>query len=368
MATERKTTSKMEAVRPRETLTEGIPTVDIPDVVRRSSHPPDALPRSEPASGRPPMLSLSELEHYEEDTDVGRLTPIHLQRPADSTKRDRAILTVITGLHAGQIFSLDSDSVVIGRGRDTLIRIDDAGISRQHTCITRNKDGSYSVEDLGSTNGTFIGARRIVDKEQLTTGDRIQIGSNIVLRFAVTDGADEALARQLYEASTRDSLTRIFNRKYFFARLNSEIAYGIRHKTLVSVILFDIDHFKRVNDEHGHLGGDVVLRLVAAQVEKSIRLEDVLARYGGEEFAILVRGIEHARANRFGERIRAAVERLVVPWEGKSLRTTVSVGVASLNELSELATGEGLLGLADVRLYRAKQKGRNRVCAEGNDD
>jgi diguanylate cyclase (GGDEF)-like protein len=222
-------------------------------------------------------------------------------------------------------------------------------------------DGKFVVEDLGSTNGTFVQGRRI-DRSDLHTGDRLQIGPNVVLRFAILDEAEEKLAHQLYEASTKDALTKVYNRKYLLERMAAEEAYSHRHKSPLSVILFDLDHFKKVNDTHGHLAGDVTLRLVAAQVQRTIRTEDVLARYGGEEFVILVRGVAHANSARFAERVRKAVERLTIPWENVQLRATISVGVSSLAELPEGGqTGDALLHLADGRLYEAKAGGRNRV-------
>jgi diguanylate cyclase (GGDEF)-like protein len=223
-------------------------------------------------------------------------------------------------------------------------------------------EGKFVVEDLSSTNGTFVGGTKI-ERTELHTGDRVQVGPNVVLRFAILDEAEEQLAHQLYEASTKDGLTKVYNRKYFVERMAAEVAYAQRHASLLSVILFDLDLFKRVNDTHGHLAGDVVLRVVAAQVQRTIRTEDVLARYGGEEFVILVRGIPHANASHFGERVRKAVERLSIPWEQIQIRATISVGVSSLSELSEATTGDAVLHLADERLYTAKSGGRNRVVA-----
>jgi diguanylate cyclase (GGDEF)-like protein len=223
-------------------------------------------------------------------------------------------------------------------------------------------DGKFYVEDLGSTNGTFVGGRR-VERAELRAGDRVQIGPNVVVRFAILDEAEEQLAHQLYEASTKDALTKVYNRKYFVERLAAEVAYAQRHKTPLSLVLFDLDHFKKVNDTHGHLAGDVVLRVVAAQVQRTIRTEDVLARYGGEEFVVLVRGIPHANVAHFGERVRKAVERLTVPWEQIQMKATISVGVASLSECDDKATGDTILHKADERLYRAKSAGRNRVIA-----
>jgi len=226
----------------------------------------------------------------------------------------------------------------------------------------RAMDGKFYVEDLGSTNGTFVGGRR-VERAELRAGDRVQIGPNVVVRFAILDEAGEQLAHQLYEASTKDALTKVYNRKYLVERLAAEVAYAHRHKTPLSLVLFDLDHFKKVNDTHGHLAGDVVLRVVAAQVQRTIRTEDVLARYGGEEFVILVRGILHPAVTHFGERVRRAVERLSIPWEQLQIKATISVGVASLSECDDKATGDTLLHKSDERLYLAKSGGRNRVVA-----
>jgi len=192
-------------------------------------------------------------------------------------------------------------------------------------------------------------------------------------RTCFNQGADRArrtsrspswsnLAHKLYEGSTRDALTGLYNRKYAGERLAAEVAYAHRHGTLLSLVLFDLDYFKRVNDSFGHLAGDGVLRVVAGQVQKTIRAEDVLARYGGEEFVVLVRGIEHKSVGVLAERIRKGVERLEIPWESRNLKTTVSIGVASLSECGPKAAAEALVALADERLYQAKAGGRNRVC------
>ncbi len=280
-------------------------------------------------------------------------------------ERDRPVLSVVGGLNAGQVFPLTRTETVIGRGTDAHVRLVDAGVSREHARVLISEDGAVVVEDLGSTNGTYVGGERIKQRT-LRPHDRIQIGPQVVLWFQVMSQEEEALSRQLYDSSTRDHLTRLYNRKYLAERLATEVAYAIRHRTRVGLIIFDLDHFKRVNDEHGHLGGDEVLKAVAARVQRVIRTEDVLARYGGEEFVIIARGIEHENLARFGERVRVLVEALEVTWpsaEGKKLRVTISAGVASLNPdpRGEPRTTDGLLSAADARLYEAKRAGRNRV-------
>src|SRR4029079_19176192 len=132
--------------------------------------------------------------------------------------------------------------------------------------------GEYLLEDLQSTNGTFVGAQR-AQRCELTTGDRIQLGPNLLLRFAIVDDAEEEMQRRLYESSTRDSLTRAYNRKYFGERLLAEIAHAQRHKNELSLLMLDLDEFKQVNDKYGHLAGDMVLRTVAAQMMRLIRME-----------------------------------------------------------------------------------------------
>jgi diguanylate cyclase (GGDEF)-like protein len=211
-----------------------------------------------------------------------------------------------------------------------------------------------------------VGGRRVEGRAELQSGDRIQIGPNLILRFAITDDAEEELQRRLYESSTRDSLTRAYNRKYLNERLLAEIAHARRHRTQLSLLMLDLDRFKEVNDSRGHLMGDMVLRVVASHLMRLIRLEDVLARYGGEEFVILVRSTHHKDAGKLGERVRSTVERLLItaPGGNKTISVTVSIGIASLAELPPEAGANDLLSTADARLYRAKAAGRNRVCLE----
>jgi diguanylate cyclase (GGDEF)-like protein len=287
-----------------------------------------------------------------------------LSVPSQQAHRTSAQLTVIAGPNAGRAYSLNRGETVLGRGREAHVFIDDAGASRAHARIVITDDGRYVLEDLKSRNGSFVGGRR-VERVELSSGDRIAIGSGVTLSFAVLDAQAERMAHQLYESSVRDALTRAHNRRYLIERLGSEIAYARRHVAPLSLIMFDVDHFKRVNDTFGHLTGDDVLREVAALVSRMIRSEDVFARYGGEEFVVLARGIEHDNAGRFSERLRAAVERLEISSGADVVKVTISAGYAALDELGEgQRTAEGLLRLADARLYGAKSAGRNRSHGE----
>jgi diguanylate cyclase (GGDEF)-like protein len=172
------------------------------------------------------------------------------------------------------------------------------------------------------------------------------------------------LLRQLYESSTRDALTGAHNRVHFDERLRTELAYAVRHGTALSLALFDIDHFKRVNDTHGHLAGDQVLRHVARIAARQLRAEDMFARYGGEEFAVILRGIDLSGCVRVAERLRSTIEVLPTGFEKRVIPVTISVGCAMFDDAPE-RRGESLVARADSRLYAAKRTGRNRVVSWG---
>jgi len=333
-------------------------TVPIPVVPEASPSNPSSSGRTSTPLAAPPSSDSSwTVDAHDRTTD-----PV-LAVPAEAGK-DRATLTLLSGINAGQVFALDGTDHVIGRGTEADVWVEDSGVSRRHTRVSCRSDGKYFVEDLGSTNGTFLHGQRVTTR-QLENGDRIQLGPNIILRFAITDDAEEELQRRLYESSTRDALTRTYNRKYLTERLTAEVAYSRRHRVKLAVLLLDLDDFKAINDGYGHLAGDMVLRLVAAQMQRLIRVEDLLARYGGEEFMILARSTGKTEAQRLAERIRQAIADLDIPLTDRSIKTTLSIGVASLADVAPDGGPNELIALADARLYRAKAEGKNRVCAEG---
>ncbi len=274
--------------------------------------------------------------------------------------RDRANLTLLTGPSAGEVHALVRDETVIGRDDESDLTVDDPAISRRHARLTRQPSGEYLLEDLESTNGTYVAGEAVV-RRTLRTGEQIQLGPTVLFRFAVTDEAEERLQRQLFESSIRDPLTHAYNRKYLNERLAAEVAHARRHGTKLALLVLDLDDFKGVNDRHGHLAGDAVLRRVAEVVVGVIRIEDVFARFGGEEFVVLTRGDGVHNASQLGERLRRAIEEATVRFEGTPIPVTVSVGVADLDELAQPSGSQALIERADARLYRAKALGRNRV-------
>lgn len=272
--------------------------------------------------------------------------------------RGQASLVVLAGRQVGQTFPLDREETVLGRAPDCTVQLNGEGVSRRHARIVERGQG-FHVEDLGSTNGTFVNGERVASRE-LADGDKLQIGESIVVKFTHHDAIDESFQRAMYESALRDGLTKTFNKQYFLDHLEAEFAYAQRHREPLSVLMFDLDHFKQVNDEYGHLAGDVVLQRVAEVVGASLRQEDVFARYGGEEFTILCRGTLPSDAQSLAERIRLIVAGLSIDTESASLTVTISIGIASVPDPS-VADASDLLARTDRALYQAKRAGRNRV-------
>jgi two-component system cell cycle response regulator len=268
-------------------------------------------------------------------------------------------LIVISGSNVGKYYRLDRPIVYMGRGETCEVQIQDTGISRKHARVVLEVTGEVWLEDLDSTNGTFVENHRI-ERRLLRDGDKIQLGRTTIIKFSMTDATELRFAEQMYVSATQDPLTRLNNRKYFDEQFTSEFAFAVRHRIPLSVLMIDIDHFKLVNDTHGHATGDLVLRVLARTLAKILRTEDVLARYGGEEFVVLTRGIDKGNTKLLADRIRSTVESLSIPHPGGELKLTISVGTATLVD-ANLPSRMALIAAADNALYRAKRNGRNRV-------
>jgi two-component system, cell cycle response regulator len=281
-----------------------------------------------------------------------------------AAKSQSAYLIVISSKSAaliGRMVKLDVKELVMGRASDCQLQVEDDGISRKHCKIVAYPTGQYQLVDLGSTNGSFLNGEQ-VSVATLTDGDKVQIGANTVIKFSVQDALEEAYQRSIYESATRDGLTRLFNKKYFLETLRKEFAYCLRHRVPLSLVMLDIDHFKRINDTFGHPAGDHVLQKVAAKLSETVRTEDLLARYGGEEFSLMLRESASDAAVRCAERCRRAIEVADFVFSGMPIKATVSLGVATLLD-SDFSQPEELIAAADRYLYRAKRGGRNRVDA-----
>jgi diguanylate cyclase (GGDEF)-like protein len=265
-------------------------------------------------------------------------------------------LVVISGPSFGEMYRIKGSRTVVGRGEKADVRVLDDGISREHVAIER-QGGKLMLVDLGSTNGTFCNGNK-VPRHELADGDKISLGSTTILKLAFLDKVDEHYQKQLFQSALRDGLTGTFNRRYFVDRLHTEMRFAVRHSKSIALLFVDIDHFKKINDTHGHQAGDAVLSLVAHQMMTTIRTEDVIARYGGEEFAIICREIEADGAKALAERLRSAVEKKKFEFDGKVIPVTVSVGAAVDRKITD---PQALVAAADAAMYEAKRTGRNRV-------
>src|SRR3954468_9242282 len=278
-------------------------------------------------------------------------------------KRNLAYLVVLAGVSAGEMFKLQADKTVVGRGPTVGVRLHDEGVSGEH-CQFMREGVKIIVVDLGSTNGTFVNGIK-VDRKELSDGDKIMVGSTTILKFTYHDYLDEVFQRQMYESALRDGLTKVFNKKYFTDYLEKEFAFAARHKGPLALIFLDIDHFKKINDTYGHPAGDQVLADLSQLMSSLLRTEDVLARFGGEEFTILCRGSDLSGAKIVAERVRKAVEERKFSFGGKDIPVTVSLGVVAIPE-SGITEHNAFLAAADKALYEAKRSGRNRLCVHGS--
>lgn len=163
---------------------------------------------------------------------------------------------------------------------------------------------------------------------------------------------------ELHQRSVTDPLTKLYNRRYFFAAAQSLIELAQREQKQASLLMLDIDHFKKINDSYGHQTGDYILVSFAAEIQAMVRRDDIFARIGGEEFSLLLYNVSEENARIIAEKICQTIGKKSFKYRDSTLSATVSIGIASLNE--ENTSLEDLFGLADANLYKAKENGRNR--------
>jgi len=297
------------------------------------------------------------VSEHEEKTKVTQLQSP--PKSADGQRND--CLVVIYTKEAtllGKRFVLESSPTRIGRGADNHILLDGDSVSRRHAHLERSNDG-WSLVDDGSTNGTYLNDELLTRGSVLANGDRIKIGSTIFKFLSGTD-VESQYHEEIYRMTIVDGLTQVHNKRYLFDALEREVVRARRHGRDLGLLMFDIDHFKQVNDAHGHLAGDAVLKDLVSVVKERIRRDEILARYGGEEFAIILPETKLEGALALAESIRIKVAQARFSFQGQVIPISISIGIAILDERDRNAAD--LIQRADDQLYQAKRGGRNRVC------
>jgi diguanylate cyclase (GGDEF)-like protein len=290
----------------------------------------------------------------------------HALKPpdADRAERDEGEADIILIAHPdnqmlGTRYRLaPGGSLEIGRSSSADISFPEVpSISRVHARL-RHGGREVVLHDLQSTNGTSVNDRPVRGQAVLRSGDRFQVGA-VHFKFVREQDIEHAYHEAIYQLVMRDGLTEIFNRRKYDEEAQREVARAVRHRRPLSLIMCDIDRFKQVNDSHGHLCGDSILKQIAQLTREFLRPEQIFARVGGEEFAILSPEVDLEGARALAEKVRARLAEHEFVFAGSKVPITCSFGVCELTP--EMTTPEDLYAAADRALYLAKNSGRNRV-------
>jgi two-component system, cell cycle response regulator len=261
------------------------------------------------------------------------------------------------GPDIGKRVPLLNPQYVVGRDSEAQFVVSRSSVSRQHARLYSDEEGAWWVEDLSSTNGTFVNESR-VKTQRLSDSDQVRFG-DAIYKFLSGSNIESAYHEAIHNMAIQDGMTGIHNKRYFLEFLEREIARCARYRRPLSLLMFDIDHFKQINDKHGHLTGDYVLRELSRRLLGRVRREELLARYGGEEFAAVLPETDITGARTFGEQVRRLVGDQPFEYEGDTFPVTVSVGVACVE--GEDVDVTQFIKIADDNLYKAKREGRDRV-------
>ena len=262
------------------------------------------------------------------------------------------------GPDIGRRIPLLNTQYIVGRDNEAGLVVSRSSVSRQHARLFVDDGNNWWVEDLKSTNGTFVNEMRIT-AQQLHDADQIRFG-DAIYKFLSGTNIESAYHEAIHNMAIQDGMTGIHNKRFFMEFLEREIAVASRHGHPLTLVIFDVDHFKKVNDSHGHLAGDAVLKELAARIKPRIRREDLFARYGGEEFACVLPSTALAGGIVFAEHLRSIIAERPCLFEDQQIPFTISVGVTTLHRETGVDPA-GLIKRADENLYAAKRGGRNRV-------
>lgn len=269
-----------------------------------------------------------------------------------------AALLVVGGDLNGTLFDLTAEEVTVGRSAKCDIPLEFNGISREHFKLVVHGDG-YALVDLGSRNGTFLNNSKVEGQQVLEKGDIIKMGA-MALKYLPKGDPERLTYDKLQHEANTDGLTSCFNKSYFNKKLDLEVKKSKVTGTPLSLIVFDLDHFKKLNDNYGHDAGDYVLKELAEVIRTNgIRETDIFARYGGEEFVVLLPKTNIKQSYEIAERLRKAVEMHDFIYDDNKLPVTASIGVSDYRQ--GVNSGTDLFKRADSAVYKSKEGGRNQV-------
>ncbi len=286
-----------------------------------------------------------------------------LAQNEDQAQNLAACFLVIGGEINGTIFDLRPGAITIGRSADNEIILEFEGISRKHIKVyVKDQEGNTKVfvEDMKSLNGSFLNNQKLGPGQlELKKGDVIKVGS-IALKYIPKGDPERLTYDKLNLEANTDGLTGCFNKMYFNNHLELEIKKSKVTGNPLALIILDLDHFKKLNDNFGHDAGDFTLKELAEIVRKEgVRDGDIFARYGGEEFVIILPKTSLKHAVEIAERIRVLIQDYDFNYDGKKLPVTSSVGVADYQV--SINSAQDLFKRVDSALYQSKNSGRNKV-------
>jgi diguanylate cyclase (GGDEF)-like protein len=270
--------------------------------------------------------------------------------------------TIVQGseIDFGRHFRFSGNKILIGRSKDNQIRLNDSKVSKIHCeidIIRKTKLEQVLIKDLNSTNGTFLN-EELISQGFIKSGDKIRIGST-VLRVNYHDEIEEEYHSKLFDFAAFDALTGLYNRRYILNELENHCKIAKRNNRIFSLIIVDIDNFKKVNDQYGHLAGDECLKKIAYIMNNSLREQDICGRYGGEEFLIILPETKLEGAVNLAERIRKKIEGTNISFQKHQIKNTISAGVSQFN--ASIPDNEYLFKMADKALRKAKELGKNKI-------
>ncbi len=293
----------------------------------------------------------------EEFNELESTIPQNTQEELEATFDRQPYLIVVFGHDRGKSFALGAKTT-IGRSPDADITVNDDRLSRYH-CIVECQPSGITVTDNDSTNGTFIQLKRIKGTHKVPLNTNIHFGRSVV-KIVYKDETEIKYEEELLKAAMTDALTGIPNRHWLMERTKDELSYIRRARIPISVLMIDVDFFKKVNDTYGHQAGDYCLMQLASLMFNAKRTEDLLARYGGEEFIIILKGVPLEGSQQICDRLRKHVENFKFIFDSKKIPITISMGLCHREQIETESIFE-LISRADQALYKAKQAGRNRV-------